>query len=48
MDAGFPKRHTLVLRFFGDDCRYRLLPNVWKGDFYDGVKVCPIAREVFY
>merc|ERR1719160_1360621 len=31
VDADFPERHTLVLRFFGDDCKYRLLPRVWKG-----------------
>lgn len=27
VDADFPKRHTLVLRFFGDDAFYRPLPE---------------------
>ncbi len=28
VDAGCPERHTLVLRFFGDDATFRPLPTV--------------------
>ncbi|MFI8933181.1 phytanoyl-CoA dioxygenase family protein [Streptomyces sp. NPDC053474] len=30
VDAGCPERHTLVLRFFGDDATFRPLPDVHK------------------
>lgn len=34
VDANFPERHTLVLRFFGDDCFYRTLPKVSEFKMY--------------
>ena len=33
VDAGCPTRHTLVLRFFGDDLRYRPFPDA-KPDYF--------------
>lgn len=38
VDADFPDRHTLVLRFFGDKCRYEPLPTVEAAKAFDDVK----------
>jgi hypothetical protein len=33
VDPGFPDRHTLVLRFFGDDATFSPLPEVSRGGY---------------